>query len=126
MKKIVITLVFLVALIGGGAYYWAFHSGSRDLQSEEAAFTLSSESLKTEFAANPDASTKKYQEKAVSIKGKIVSNQGSDISFDGVSFKMTKPEPSLKVGEEVSLKGRVVGYDDLFGEVKVDQTSIVK
>jgi hypothetical protein len=35
-------------------------------------------------------------------------------------------DASLKVGQTVSVKGRVVGFDDLMGSVNMDQCSLNK
>jgi hypothetical protein len=32
----------------------------------------------------------------------------------------------LKVGQEIEIKGRMIGYDDLLEEIKLDKTVIIK
>ena len=53
-KKIKISVVvfLIIGLIGFLAYNYIMHGGARDIQSEDAAFTVSSTNLKGEFTPN--------------------------------------------------------------------------
>jgi hypothetical protein len=128
-KKILWGLIGLVAilLIAYGAYnYMSYHYGVKDYTTMEADYKVTSDVLKQEFTANETTATQKYQNKAVEISGAIKENTGATISFEGVNFKMTTPDSTVKAGENVKIKGRVVGYDSLLEEVQVDQCTIVK
>jgi hypothetical protein len=107
--------------------YMVNNMGKRDLQSEEAAFTLKAKDFVAEFAAKEADANKKYLEKPVVISGIITSVNNKEVIIDEVVVcGFTGVKASLKVGQTVSVKGRVVGFDDLMGSVNMDQCSINK
>ena len=68
----------------------------------------------------------KNANKAILISGTVTENTGATINFAGVSCKMSAPDNSLKVGDNIKIKGRLVGYDSLIEEVQLDQCSVAK
>ncbi len=107
--------------------YLVNNMGKRDLQSEEAAFTLKAKDFVAEFAAKEADANKKYLEKPVVISGIITSVNDKEVIIDDVVVcGFTAAEASLKVGQTANVKGRVVGFDDLMGSVNMDQCSINK
>lgn len=124
MKKsrILISLL-VVGLIGGGlGYNYVMHGGGRDLSSETASFTVSSKDIALEFTNNTDAANKKYLEKAVAIHGVITSAKPLEIIIDNtIICKLKEPNNTFKKDQVITVKGRVVGYDDLMGEIQLDQ-----
>jgi len=107
--------------------YMVNNMGKRDLQSEEAALTLKAKDFVAEFAAKEADANKKYLEKPVVISGIITSVNNKEVIIDEVVVcGFTGVKASLKVGQTVSVKGRVVGFDDLMGSVNMDQCSINK
>lgn len=125
-KKFLLTLLVLAILAFCG-YYYVMHGGARDLASEETAFTVSSKSITDEFTTNVDLSNKKYLEKAVAIKGKITSISGLEVIIDNnIICTLKEMDSSVKKEDEVTVKGRVVGFDDLMSELKLDQCFILK
>lgn len=131
LKKILIILGVLV-VVGYFTFptvkeYMVNNLGKRDLQSEEAAFTLKTKDIVAEFTTNEAAANKKYLEKPVAISGVITSVNAKEVVLDEVAIcNFTTADASLKAGQTVTIKGRVVGYDDLLGGVNLDQCSINK
>ena len=130
MKKkslLVIVFIIVIVLVGVAGYNYVMHGGARDLSSEEASFTISSKDMCNEFSTNIDASNKKYLEKAVAITGKITEINGTEIIVDNsIICNLTTLDPTIKKDQQVIVKGRVVGYDDLMQEVKLDQCLVIK
>jgi len=65
LKKVVIVLaviavVFVVAFFS--ARYYAYHGGKRDVQSEQAAFTMKTKDILAAFTTNEAEANKKYLE----------------------------------------------------------------
>ena len=119
--KIFVAMAAVAVLIAGGAYYYVMHSGARDLTTEETDFAVTTDQINGEFNADIEAANKKYLEKAVVVKGKVTNVEGLQIVLDGnVNCEFKQADPSVKVGDMVTIKGRVVGYDDLMGELKLD------
>ncbi|MGL2966779.1 OB-fold protein [Flavobacterium sp. XGLA_31] len=128
MKKFVkiLAVVIVIGAVGFfSARYYAYHGGKRDIQSETAAFNITSKNIVAEFTADADKSNKKYLEKPVAVSGTITSVNGKEIILDNsVNCNFTTADASVKTGQDVTVKGRVVGYDDLLGELKLDQCNL--
>jgi len=125
--KIISVVLVTIGLIGFFAYNYIMHGGARNLTTEETNFTVTSASITAEFIANTETANKKYLEKAVAIKGKITAAKGTEVVLDGVvicNFK--NPDASIKKDQTITVKGRIVGYDDLMGELKLDQCFVIK
>jgi hypothetical protein len=130
MKKkaiVIVTSLVVVVLIGFAGYNYVMHGGGRDLSSEEASFTLSSKDISNEFAQNIDKSNKKYIEKAVAITGTISDMIGTQVIIDNsIVCNLKTADTTIKKGQKINIKGRVVGYDDLMQELKLDQCLVIK
>ena len=133
-KKVKRILIVLGVLVVVGYFtlpmvkdYMVNNLGKRDIKSEEAAFTLKTKDIVAEFTANEAAANKKYLEKPVAISGVITSVNAKEVVVDEVAIcNFTTADATLKAGQTVTVKGRVVGYDDLMGGVNLDQCSINK
>nr|WP_315196713.1 hypothetical protein [uncultured Flavobacterium sp.] len=124
---IIILIVVAIVLTGFFAYNYVMHGGARNLENEETNFTVSSSSIISEFTTNIESANKKYLEKAVAIEGKITASNGNEIILDeNIICNFKKTDSSIKNGQIVTVKGRIVGYDDLMGELKLDQCFVTK
>lgn len=125
LKTILIILLVLI-VAGFAGYKYVMTGGARDLASENADFIVTSKSISTEFSNNIETSNKKYLEKAVEIKGTVSNVEANKITLDGnIICDFQKNEDSKK-GDMITIKGRVTGFDDLMGELRLDQCSIIK
>jgi len=120
--RIIVLSIVVAGLTVFTGYNYVMNGGARNLSTEETAFTVSSKSITKEFATNIDVSNKKYLEKAIAIKGTITQINGSQVIIDdSIICNLKDFDPSILKNQVVTLKGRVVGYDDLMGELKLDQ-----
>ena len=132
-KKVKIILVVIVLVIMGYFTlpivkdYMVNNLGKRDVKSEAAAFTLKTKDIIAEFTANTDAANKKYLDKPVAVTGLVSSVKDKEVILDGtVNCGFISADSTIKKDQSVTIKGRIVGYDDLLGELKLDQCSINK
>ena len=124
---ILLTFIAIVAVGFFAARYYAYNAGRRDIQSEEIAFIKAAKTISQEFTTNTDASNKKYLEKTVAVFGTVTMVNNTEVIIDNsVNCSLSKPNNSIKKGQNVTIKGRVVGFDDLLGEVKIDQCNLNK
>lgn len=129
MKKFVLIAVMFIALIGIGLYFYMYKD-HRDIASEEASFSLTVKDLQTQFSQNDSLANKKYLDRTIEVYGKISS---MDVASNAIvmdekllgTFKSTASK-DLTVGQQVKIKGRFIGYDDLLEEFKLDQVSVSK
>ena len=125
--QIIIIVSFVILITGIACYNYIMNFGVRDLNTETAAFSVTSTSISKEFASDIESANKKYLEKAVAVSGKITAIKNQEIMLnDNVVCNLKSNEKSLQINQNVTLKGRIVGYDDLMGEVKLDQCVINK
>jgi hypothetical protein len=125
--KIILFALITIGLIGFFAYNYVMHGGVRNLTTEKTNFSVTAASIISEFTTNIETANKKYLEKAVAIKGKVTASDGNEVILDGIvicNFK--SQDSSIKKDQLLTVKGRVVGYDDLMGELKLDQCFIIK
>ncbi|WP_309610153.1 OB-fold protein [Flavobacterium sp.] len=128
MKKNI--LIFVVFMAVGFLGYKYLFGGGRDFASEEAIKISSTESIFSEFSKNEASANKTYLNKVVEISGKItqVDTDSNSILIDGkvyASFKKSDFQ-NFNENENVKIKGRFLGYDDLLEELKIDNCTVIK
>lgn len=122
MKKVLIVLgVLLLIAASIGIYMW--NKPHRDISSEEAAYQLKSEALQEQYITSVKKANELYLDQTVAVKGTISSVEGKAVILDNAIYCTIKEgafSESWQEGDALVLKGRVVGYDDLFEQVKLD------
>lgn len=123
MKKIVFVLVLIVLVVL--AYNYLYHD-HRNIATEQAAFSVSSSSIITDFVSNETKANAKYLDKSIVVKGKITSidTSNNSIVLDEKVFVVCSLPTDVKLNEVVSIQGRLIGYDSLLEEIKIDQAQI--
>lgn len=120
-KRMVIALILL--LIGSYFGYHYLYQEHRDIQTETTFLETDSEGIVRLFT---DSSTPKVLNQTVQITGVITQIEESGITLDDMVHGSFSTLPlEVEVGDEVVVKGRCIGYDDLFEIVKLDQCSII-
>ncbi|MFM2368871.1 MAG: hypothetical protein RL619_1171 [Bacteroidota bacterium] len=124
--KIIFASLIVISLFGLLGYNYIMHGGERNLATEKTDFTVTSSRITSEFTKDIDASNKKYLEKAVAITGAITSMNATEVIIaNSIICNLKTHNSSIKKDQTVTVKGRVVGYDDLMGELKLDQCFII-
>jgi hypothetical protein len=131
MKKKLLILLVVGAFVGGSVYMYTFYKPHRNVQKEKSAFTLSSANLIGEFTADMQAATDKYIDQVVEIEGVVTDVNATNAMLDGAvycSFLEGELGKVVEVGQgkTITLKGRIIGFDDLFGEVRLDQCAVIQ
>lgn len=124
MKKIVIGLVVLFAILLV-SYKYLYH-GHRDISNEEAVFSVSVKQVSNDFLQDEAKANIKYLDKSIQITGKVTNIDISNktIVLDEKVFVLLKDANVVKLNETILVKGRVIGYDSLLEEIKIDQAEI--
>ena len=75
-------------------------------------------------------SYQKYKDKTIQISGKITSidaeNKAIVIDEKLYATFLNILSNDVKVGNQIAIKGRFLGYDDLVEEFKIDQTTVIE
>lgn len=126
MKRKIVFTTLAICVLGVFGYSYVWYGGARNVSTEETAFTVSSKSIIEEFGSSIEKSNTKYLEKAIAIEGMVTKTNQKQIIIDNtIICDLKELDPSIKKDQLVTLKGRVVGYDDLMGELKLDQCSVI-
>lgn len=127
MRKFIILLVFSI-LVLFLSYNFVFQN-HRDIETEQADFKLTSRTLKGRFLNNAAQSEAKYLNKTIEISGSITEFNKDDITLDNsvfCSFQKAISNPTVILKSRTKVKGRVIGFDDLLEQVKLDQCTIIE
>lgn len=120
--KIILSLVLLLTIIGVLGYNYVMHGGARNLSNEATNFTVTSNEITKEFNENATVANKKYLEKAVAVKGIVTEIHANQIIVDdNIVCDLKSKNSKIKLNQSITLKGRVVGFDDFMGEIKLDE-----
>lgn len=125
MKKwIVILIVLIIAAFIGYNYIYQDH---RDIENEAAEFVMPSAEIALQFSQDPTSAEQQFLNKTIEVSGLISEINTNDITIDDKVFcQFLNPmETALDKSDKVKIKGRVIGYDDLLEQVKLDQCTII-
>jgi hypothetical protein len=121
------TILAVILVLCFFSYDYVMTGGARDLTKEEPEFMVTSNDISAEFTANVAVATKKYSDKAIAITGIVTATSGKEVILGhSIICNMQEVDPTIQKNQKVTLKGRVVGYDDLMGEIKLDQCLVIK
>ena len=122
-KKIVFLIVMLVLVVGAYTGYKYLYKDHRNITKEVAVVETSARVLQEQFQNNEaDA----FLNKTLIVIGLVTQIEDKSITIDNKVYGSFKNElKGVQVGDEVHLKGRCIGYDDLFEVVKLDQSTII-
>lgn len=124
--KILVAFVLLAALVVWAGYRYLYHA-HRDIATEDADFALRVAQLEQKFLKNPTNANAVYPNKVIEVAGAVTDfdAQTRVAVLDGKLSAMLDSTSSVpKTGMPVTIKGRFLGYDDLLGELRMDQASI--
>ena len=120
--KVILFSIVVVGILAFSGVSYVMYGGARNLSNEETAYVVTSKSIVSEFSTNVDGANKKYLEKAIAVKGTITKITGTEVIIDNsIICNLKELDASIQKDQVVTLKGRVVGFDDLMGEIKLDQ-----
>lgn len=120
MKRILVLAI--IVLIGGGAialYLW--NKPHRDPTQEKAAHQLEAAALQQAFLTDIASAMETYLDQVVEVSGEIT-EAGPDylVLNEGVYVRMATEQTDFPQSGKVLVKGRVVSFDDLFEQVRLD------
>ena len=126
MKKIIFSLLFLLRLVGVYFYVYKAH---RDIAKEEVSYVIAVPSLFLEYQSNESAANTKYLDKTIVVSGKVSSlnMETRSIVLDEKLFAtfLDKIPATIQPNSQLKIKGRLIGYDSLLEEIKMDQCIIL-
>ena len=121
--KIYFILIVLASLVGYFGYKYLYHA-HRDINAETSVVETSAQLLSEAYQQNGQDA---YLNKTVTISGTITEKDANTITLDNsVHCTFEGDIADIELDSKVTIKGRCIGYDDLFELVKIDQSIILK
>ena len=123
MKRKIVFLIVMLGLVAG-AYtgYKYLYKDHRNIGEEVSVMEVGADDLQRMFQ-NSEAES--VINKTLTVFGTITQIEGNSITInDKVQCSFENMLEQLAIGDKVRVKGRCMGYDDLFEIVKLDQSTI--
>lgn len=128
-KKIVIVIAALLLALSGGIYFYygVVFKEARNIESEMPDFSIDATTFLNDYNSDPKKADALYLNKTVEITGKVTKETDSVIQIENNIFCLfTQKLNKSFLNKKVTVKGKCIGYDELFQEVKLDQCTIIK
>jgi len=125
-KKWIIILFILVVVVVVISYNYIYQD-HRTIENENAEFVISSAEIANLFSENSVSSEQKFLNKTIEVSGLISELNTNDITIEDKVFCQFSDDLKLSIDKnsKVKIKGRVIGYDDLLEQVKLDQCTLI-
>ena len=122
MKK-VIGIVLALLAVGAIVGYFIYNKPHRDIRATEASHQMEATALYEAYQQNASEADSTFLNEVISVSGVVLAIEEKALLLDEVVYckldSLTQTSDFAE-GDEVNLKGRVLGYDDLFGQVRLD------
>ena len=114
-------MALAIAVFVFGVYEYFRPASNRSM--EVSVRAISAQELHRRFAGGDSVKCSEWLNQIIEITGKVQSVEGATVLLDpGVvcTLEEASGRPEWLDESEVTLKGRVLGFDDLFNEVRMD------
>lgn len=122
-KKLLLIGLILAILIASATYYYVFVysvNHHRDVN-KEVAISISATDLSNAFSSNEQAANKMYLNKAIEVKGAVLSIAqdqsrqktvllGSEMELSNVFITLKDSSTAFKIGDTILVKAICTGY----------------
>jgi hypothetical protein len=126
MSKKALSIVIGILVVAGAVFYKGYlYKPARDIGSEIAELNVTGAKLAADYEKDALAADAKYLNKTIAVQGMVTQVADSLVTVDSLivcSFDKLPQERGN--GKAVTIKGRCIGYDEIFGEVKLDQCTV--
>lgn len=126
-KKTAIVAAVLLLMVSAGVYFYygILFKEARNIESEAPDFSLTAKKLLEDYNENPKNADSIYLNKTIEITGLVTKETDSSLILENSVFCLFKEKLKDKmINNKTTIKGKCIGYDELFMEVKIDQCSV--
>ena len=116
MKQKIILILLGLAVVIIGFYYYAYKD-HRDIAIEGAVYNDTAVALKDSIVQNNEA----FLNQTVAVSGVVTFIDDHSITLDDALVAQFETGHTAQLNQQLTLKGRCIGYDDLFEVVVLDQ-----
>lgn len=121
-NKFIITILLVFSVIGFTIYTYVMRPPTA-IENKKIDFSGSSDELLLKIIDH----TEEWQDKIVVVSGEVTNIDDKGIMLSSKIYCQLKQATDLQkinLSNNISLKGRIIGYDDLLEELKLDQCII--
>ena len=124
-KYIIIISIVLILLAGLWLYKGYLYKEVRNISSETPSVTLAAADLVSQYTNNQQKANTAFLNKTVEITGIVTQVADSLVTLNAAVVCSFDGKPNASVNAKtVTIKGRCIGYDELFNEIKLDQCTL--
>ena len=110
--------------------YFVWNKPHKDYSTMKTDITISSLNFINEFKANSTLATEKYLNQIILVNGNITNKLTKSVVLDNgivctLDSSALEVLELIKINNNGSIKGRFVGFDDLFEEIRLDHCFIM-
>ena len=124
-KYLILFFIFSFSLV-----YFVWNKPHKDYSTTKTDVTINSSNFINEFKTNSTLATEKYLNQIILVNGNVtdklnksvVLDNGIVCSLDSLSLDALE---LIQINDEGIIKGRFVGFDDLFEEIRLDHCFIM-
>ena len=99
----------------------------RNIGNEKADYEIESKMFLNEFRTNETNASSKFLDQTIIVSGKVTEININFLTLDDKIYcKFVSDIPTSILNTNLNVKGRCIGYDELLGQVKLDQCSFKK
>lgn len=121
-RKIILLIVTLILVVGAFTVYQYLYKDHRSIATEVSVVTVDADQLQQFFTT---AKGDDILNKTVTVSGAVTQIEGNTITLDDmVNCSFDADFKSIAKGDKIQVKGRCIGYDELFEQVQLDQSTI--
>ena len=117
-KRIFSIMVLILTAIG--LYYYAYKD-HRDIATEGAVYTDTAVALNDSIVQNNEA----FLNQTLAVSGVVTFVDDTTITLDDALVAQFENRPTIQLNQQLTIKGRCIGYDDLFEVTVLDQSTIM-
>lgn len=120
--------VFLIFIfIVGVSIYQYVYQDHRNIKLEKAKYILTATEISNSFLKNLSTSEEKFLNNTLEILGYITELSEYNLTIEDLVFCSFEGslETKIQINSKLKIKRRVIGYDDLLEQVRLDQCPII-
>ena len=125
---ITISLLFFIAFFG--TVFFTYNKPHKDFSAAQTDITLEAAKLYEHYQNDLSDANLKFLDKVLLVNGPVTELNSNLVIIGGnIVCSLDSSyilDTGIKLNDKISVKGRCIGYDDLFGEVRIDHCFIMQ